>query len=353
MAGEINTSELNLFIAYCQSLSKASLIHEIQHGRLNLDQSLLGQNQIDDFALDCIADLFARDDRGDLFLIRRVFASMIDTPDFNTGKVVPTLRKLICSRVHQSLISLFSRVDKGGWKIWRNLSLVTKRHPHIHEFTYLTNCYFYFDEFDKERSTPQGLNPNGDTIPDEILDEWIRQSLKEHYGLPQSMATLFIKLAAHDEYQQFISRSQIYHHLKNHLNISYTDVETMESIGGSTSENDDFDVHPVTADTLSRLKSFIHHELSVRYLLKGKIESDLEAKYTQILELYFSDLLSDGYVEKLQQYLELTGCEPLMNGDWLNHRGRLEYLIKLGKKWLRTEMELTQFPMNPKMRVYN
>ncbi len=74
---EISISELNQFIAYCQALSKTSLIHEIRHGRLNLDQSLSNQNQLDDFALDCIADLFARDRDNDLFLLRRVFEHQI------------------------------------------------------------------------------------------------------------------------------------------------------------------------------------------------------------------------------------------------------------------------------------
>ena len=351
--GVVTTPELNLFISYCQAFSKTSLINEIQHGRLNLDQSLSSQHELDDFALDCIADLFARDENEDLFLLRRVFESKLEEFYSTPSSAVPTLRKLIASRVHQSLISLFSRIDQGGWKIWRNLSLVTKRHPDLHEFTYLTNCYLYYDASGGGFETPDKLNPEGKSIPDELISDWLQTSLKEHYGLPQVIANTFLKLQSHSEYSQFIARARLYNLLKEHLNISYLDVGEIEALASNTANPSTQDAVPNQTEVSIALTAYLKGELHAKYVCKGKIEEPLCQEYFAILELYFSDLLSDGFVEKLQQYLELTGTNHLMNGEWLNHRGRLEYLIKLGKNWLREQLDLGEFSTHSKMRVYN
>lgn len=351
MDRDISTRDLNLFIAYCQSFSKSSLIHEIQHGRLNLDQSLLSNTQIDDFSLDCIADLFARDDSGDLFLIRRVFESKVEEIKADEDSLIPILRKLVSSRVHQSLIALFSRVDKDGWKIWRNLSLVTKRNELIKEFSYLSNCYFYYDEFDRNDLVPDSLNPSGEAIPEEQLNDWIRSSLGINYGLPQTVVGVFERLATYPEYQQFISRSRLYNQLKSHLNIAYKDIEEIEAFASEMSDYESSDQHAVNTELCGELELFLKNELFVKYENKGKIDTQLSQNYFLILKLYFSDLTSDGYVDKLQQYLVLANLSELGEQDWLVHRGRLEYLIKLGKIWLRNTIHSQKFSTSNEVHV--
>ena len=352
LANQISTRDLNSFISYCQALSKTSLIHEIQHGRLNLDQSLSSQNQLDDFALDCIADLFARDNRGDLYLLRRVFEPKMVEIHKSPQSAIILLRKLISSRVHQSLISLFSRVDKGGWKIWRNLSLVTKRNPHIHEFSYLSTCYLYCDMHGKPSSVPDGLNPAGTMLPDELLSEWLQLNLKAHYGLPQAILGVFEKLNRENEYRQFIERGRLFHALKQHLNVSYIDIGEIESLGSWEAERRKGSSALTTQLLISQINSYISSELLSKYIQKGKIAPELSDQYFKILEIYFSDLISDGFVEKLQKYLKHTGNKDLMNREWLLHRGRLEYMIKLGKDWLRNEIKSDEISTQRKMRVY-
>lgn len=347
----ISIRDLNLFIAYCQALSKTTLIHQIQNGRLNLDQSLTSQFQLDDFALDCIADLFARNDRGEYFLIKRAFALRMDEIEESAQAAPVILRKLIASRVHQSLISLFSSVDQGGWKILRNLTLVPKRHPHIHEFSYLSNTFFFYSEIKQEQDVPGCLNPNGLEVSDEVLSDWLQTNLKEHYGMPQTIAGVFQNLSENSEYRQFLERGRLYHTLKTHLNLTYSDMGEMESLGGGVAIGLTNEVSVSPNELIHNVHQHLTTEIISTYVTKGKINSDLGRKYSKILELYFSDLISDGFVEKLQQYLSLTENQDLMNGEWLLHRGRLEYMIKLGKSWLQEQLKADEIPTKSDMRL--
>lgn len=350
---DISVHELNKFISYCQAISKTCVIYEIRHGRLNLDQALSSKDQLDSFALDCIADLFARDDENDLFLFRRVFEHHFSETDVTPEMTTIKLRTLISSRVHQALISLFSRVDHGGWNIWRNLSLVTTRNKDIQEFSYLTKCYYFFNDKSREGAAPESLSPNGEKVCDELLSDWLRISLKENKGMPRVILNVFQILKKHPEYQQFLERGRLYYFLKRELNISYTDgseIDTLTSQSGPGEEGNFFQSQGALAVSLKR---YVIEMLDARYIEKGKISEQLSQKYLNILELYFSDLISDGYVDKLQSYVETCQHQHLLNDEWLQHRARLEYLIRLGKKWLQENLNSDEFLRASQMNVYS
>ncbi len=351
-SGDFKTTDLNLFILHCQAYSKACLINEIQHGRLDLNHSMISRDQIDDFALDCIADLFARDDQAQLFLIKRFFEPQLQELTKAPERVIPVLRKLIASRVHQSLIALFSRVDQGGWKIWRNLSLVPKRQPLIQEFTFLERTYLYYNPEDERVDAPSDLNPQAPPIPDELLREYLQTCLKEAYGLPQALTTILKELREQQTYQQFLSRGHIYHLLKEILNINYSDVDEIDALmlpneALSYSEGDQGSLIPE-----GDVHFYLDQELQLRYIDKGKIDHELGKIYQDVLNLYFSDLLKDGFVERLPKYLLLVGQPELENHTWAIHRGRLEYMIKLGKSYIREMLESGQISNNSKMQLY-
>ena len=352
VSGDFTTSELNLFILYCQSFSKACLITEINHGRLDLNHSLIGQDQMDDFALDCIADLFARDTDAQLYLIKRFFEPQLEDLSKTPERVIPILRKLIASRVHQSLVALFSRIDQGGWKIWRNLSLASKRQPRIREFSHLGRVYMFYADEDENIQLPEGLNPQSKPIPDEVLLDWLQASLKNTYGLPQTVATILEDLRSQKTYQQFVSRGHVYYLLKELLNINSTEVEELDALVATDLSPVDSDIHNETFITVEDVHLYLHIELHCRYKDKGKINADVCESYHAILTLYFSDLINDGSVERLPKYLSLAGKTKLETGEWDIHRGRLEYMIKLGKSYIREILESHDIPSNSEMRVY-
>ena len=343
MEGDISTLHLNNFITSCQGLSKISLLHEIHCGRLDLNHSLINKNQIDEFAMDCIADLFAADNHGQLHLLQRFFEPHMEQLETTPKLIIPLLRKLITSRVRQSLISHFSKVDKGGWKIWRNLSLAPRRHAHIHEFTYLNSHFYYYSENKPVVDPPSNLNPAAEAIPEVLLDEWLRSSVREQSGMPQVLAHLLKQLQSNDDYQHFICKGQLYSILKGQLNVAYSDIEDMENI---FTQDTQIEFPRTTSEQMLPVEDimvYLENQIADKYTNKGKIDTGVSLEYMNILKLYFSDLLADGYAEKLPTYVDLTKSNSISNNQWLQHRGHLEYLIKMGKSWMKAYLKDSGF----------
>ena len=351
--GELHGSELKVFIIICRAFSKACILREIQQGRLDLDHSLVGNGQLDDFALDSIADLFARDELGDLIHFKRFFAPQLNNLTNSPERVIPILRKLIASRVHQSLVALFSRVDQGGWKIWRNLSLVATRHSAVHEFSYLGQVFLYYATESGQLRIPDDLNPQASAPPDQVLSEQLRAHMQSSYGLPQGIAAILQDLRTQFVYQHFLARGQLFQILKERLNINYIDVEEIDALSTPVSRSASLDTDIRAHIPLDRFIEYIQKTLQERYVDKGKIDVQLKHSYITILQLYFTDLLADGFVERLPEYLALSGASSLSDKDWLLHRGRLEYMIKLGRDHIRELLEQANFSRNSEMQVYS
>lgn len=347
----VELAELNWLIFYCQALSKSCLISEIQFGRLDLNHSLINQDQIDDFALDCIADLFARNDQEKYFLLIRFFEPQIDSLTQTPERILPVLRKLISSRVHQSLITHFSKVDQGGWKIWRNLNLATKRQPRLNEFTFLNQSYIFLDHHVNPENTQDRLNPRVNPIPDDQLSNLFLDCFKTVYGLPQILIKVLEEIRTHSDYQQFLSRSQVYKVLKDLLNINYMDVEEIDTLMSFETSPDETQQELSAGVKGSEIHRYVSDQLNARYLDKGKIDKTLFKSYYAVLKLYFSDLIEDGFTERLPKYLDTCGSKNLESDDWLLHRGRLEYIIKLGKSHIRELIKADDFSNNIEMRV--
>ena len=265
--------------------------------------------------------------------------------------MVNKLRKLISSRVHQSLISHFSSVDRGGWNIWRNLSLVSKRSSYIHEFQFMSEWNMYWDEPQLHKRVPQDLNPRGSVVSGEIMENWLGNCLKDHYGLPKAIEALFGVLHEHKEYQQFLPRSRIFHILKQYQNLSFTGLGEIEQAESSYPSPDTPEGDVTTDLIIDKLQTYVGDEIKTKYLDTGKIDASIFSDYAQILNAYFSDLLQDGFADKLKDYVDIQDADHLLDEDWLAHRGRLEYLIKLGKAWLRHKVRPAEFPNSRKMDV--
>ena len=135
------------------------------------------------------------------------------------------------------------------------------------------------------------------------------------------------------------------------MNITFADIEDFENLSPVSSDSLEDGFAEIYEPIIKQATDFIEKKLTDKYLDKGKICTILFEQYIRILTLYFSDLICDGHVERLQKYTVLTRTESLQEEDWLIHRGRLEYMIKLGKLWLRDKMNADEFSKEFNMRL--
>ncbi len=203
----------------------------------------------------------------------------------------------------------------------------------------------------KAENPPDSLNPCAEVIPDEILRSWLQDAINGHHGLPKVVRTVLVAIRTNPDYQHFISRGQLYNLLKQLTNISQLDVEDLENqLVSNTDTSSDSELTRYNIP-LTCLTDHLAETTLNKYLEKGKINASQSRHYQKLLNLYFSDLVSDGFVEKLPHYVELTGSQILMNGQWHIHRGRLEYLIKLGKSWLQSWISEQGFLKESQMKL--
>lgn len=109
---------------FALSRSMAIVLIRQKHQRDYLLQ-LAGLNE-HDFAVDCVAELFRRDERGSFLALRAYFGSL-DIANADDAAIAVYLRRLVSSAVNQGVSRAFNEVDPGLGKIIRNIKAATDR----------------------------------------------------------------------------------------------------------------------------------------------------------------------------------------------------------------------------------
>ena len=119
--GSQSPEQLNVVIRACLALASELLQRKCGSHRLSETLGLHG----DDLAYDCIADLFQRDERGRLLQLQAYFLG-VDLDQLSDAEVLIFLRKLVYSRVNQSLFRMYQEADPAFHKILRNIKLAVQ-----------------------------------------------------------------------------------------------------------------------------------------------------------------------------------------------------------------------------------
>ncbi len=113
---------VNDVVEYCQKIANVYLQWKIKKLRYVQD---FFQFSLNDIAVDCIADLFQRDENGTLVQIKAYFDS-IQIETASEEELTSHLRGLVFSRVNNSLFRLFNEADPSLGKILRNIKLAVQ-----------------------------------------------------------------------------------------------------------------------------------------------------------------------------------------------------------------------------------
>jgi hypothetical protein len=122
LAGTSLQQEQNKLVAVCHAISVAIVRRKVRDASYH--QQLLGL-KTSDLAYDCIADLFARNERGEFLYWQSYFAAY-PLHQLTDEEILAHLRRLIASRVHQALFHLYEDFDPSLGKILRNVKLAVQ-----------------------------------------------------------------------------------------------------------------------------------------------------------------------------------------------------------------------------------
>jgi hypothetical protein len=102
------------------SLTQAIAIMLLRHKRQTDFVAQLGGIRDTDLAMDCIADLFRRDERGSYVALKAYFGSL-SIAEADDAELAVHLRRLVSSAVNQGVFRVLGDIDPGLSKIIRNI----------------------------------------------------------------------------------------------------------------------------------------------------------------------------------------------------------------------------------------
>ncbi len=112
-------SDVRELIFICKKIALVFLRKKTSAGQLCRDFSPL---RLEDLALDCIADLFSRDEHGSLIQIRLYFEGL-PIENSSEEELLSHLRRLVFARTNQSIFRIYHEADPSLSKILRNLKI--------------------------------------------------------------------------------------------------------------------------------------------------------------------------------------------------------------------------------------
>ncbi len=331
---ELSRSEMNQFIRFCASFSAAYLVSRRSAGKLSAEYIGDDNTEIQKLAMDSIAELFGRDNQNNFYQLQEYYQPLELAIIQDANEALFMTRRLVVAHTKQSLAKRTALNDPAGAKIYRNLALVPQRDSRVKMHRFGDNEYFFKWDKSDQYSFPQDFHPNRPEVA------WDRGLLLLGEGksgsqivLPAYVLNFLDRLSQDSDHRHFISRSLLFKLLKQIIGFQTTTLSDYENLPASStsdgvSESDQ-------QEFLQHVKAFHRSEIDTRYGLKRKLSQSEVTVYCQILDQYFEDLLMDGSPRKLPDYRNESAFRDLEEVNWRLHRGRLEYIIKMGRKALQ------------------
>ncbi|MCF6238718.1 MAG: hypothetical protein L3J79_07900 [Candidatus Marinimicrobia bacterium] len=341
---------MNVYIRHCTAFATAYLFSRKSAGNLSAEYLEAGETRLQQLAMDSIAKLFARAEQGSFYKLKHYYEPLLGAIRANPDEALFMTRRLVIAHTKQSMARLFQGNDPSGYRIYRNLSLVHKRDPNINSCKYGAETYLFLWDQPGEAVFPDDLNPSQPEI------EWEAALLlhdQTHRGLdtlPAIVHGFLSELNQDPDVRHFICRKVLYKVLKESMGLITIPMEESHFIedGGHPGS---FEITQTDQKVYTdRIKIFLRQNIQQRFVAKSKLEKGAAEAYTGILDLYFEDLLMDGFAGKLPDYLARSAFRDMQPELWKVHRGRLEYLIKIGRIQLQSMYE-HDFPNQPEVPI--
>lgn len=347
-------SELTQFVNISQKIAISYLKYLEVIGRNIRPKKSEGINELEDVAIDCIAGLFVRNEKGELIQLQRYFGPRIGSDCLlDEMEVASMLRRLVVKKTKQELSRIFRERDPEGAKIIRNIKVAIRSSNELKSFKEMGREFIYVDtnghEIEAATFTEHiGLTTNSDnfkasrserlknTIPEKIL----YQHFLETYNPSDSVAAMIKKMldivAFLPEYQNYLGidivatmiRDVTFQHVREKLsndvdmNSPLSDLQTKE-------------IEQVN-ENIIRL---IHHKINQQYLKKKKIAPEKADVYCRAIVDFVNELTQGKEMDSNFRYLKRYIPSLTQQQYREEERSIFEYLVKITKKSLRKKLK--------------
>lgn len=331
--GVYTPQELNSFIDFSKKVSLSYLKYQMICGKAFVEEADL--HQIEDLALDCIADMFARNEHGEFFRIKTALSQYSEPLDDHI-KMLKFLRGIIIKKTIQDLSRIFRDRSPDSAKIIRNIRVCIHPLKLFSGFRLNRREYIY-----SKGMRESGLRKNKPPMPEELLRRSYLDVYKIKDEFPQIISKMLCIVEAGERYQNYLAIYTILHIVRD---LRIKSVEHHFSGMRTLTPADEFLLKQMDQARDRALRG-IEKKINDHYLRNRLLSGEQASIYLRAL----NDLLDDmTHSEKTKSHFkQLRFYIPQLTTERYRkeHRTIFEYLARWAVKFYRQElknlMELT------------
>lgn len=338
--GAYSQAELIQFITLMQKISLSFLKYqEITGKRISIVDSD-SHSELQDLALDCIADLFMTDGCGKLPHLERYYGSKLLVPEIDDTEMLILTRRLVVRKTKQELSRIFRERDPEGAKIVRNIKVAIRNSDIMASFREFGKDYVYLSA-NKNGNSHEGnawndeLRKNFPAIPEDFLES---EFLEVHHNadpITVSVRKLLTLIDEYKQYQNFLPIEVISRIIRNIRTERFRDSIIAHQTLFSPMEElqlKEIDEH------VNQVMEFVSEKINSQYITTGKISSEKAAIYQHALKDVLYDLLQrrngSSYFRHLKSYIPHLTQKQYREQE----RSVFEYLAKIAKREFRKKL---------------
>ena len=340
-AGTYCQTELVQFINLAQKISLGYLKYQEVIGKRISGQRLETEIELEDLAIDCIAELFSRDDHDSFVQLKKYFEpNFEENPNISEAEALILVRRLVVRKTKQELSRIFRERDPEGAKIVRNIKVAIRSSEILHvfkdmgkEFVFYTNGFQVNDVVDIENEDLiTYLRRTSPPIPEDVLQSRFVDIYSPNDSVSAAISKLLKTVHSINEYQNFLSVDIVVKFLRKVKFEAYKEkAKADEHVPTPVDNLESKEIESYIAVVMDS----IWNKIESQYLKTGKLEFGKADIYNKALRDVLYDLIqkkdNSSYFRNLKHYLpKLTQQEYRQQ-----ERSVFEYLAKVAKREFR------------------
>jgi hypothetical protein len=340
ISGEYTQAQLVQFINLAQKISLSYLKYQEVTGKRISGERVETEVELEDMAIDCIAELFSSDGSAIFPQLVRYYQSKFEENACMTDQDVLILtRRLVVRKTKQELSRIFRERDPEGAKIVRNIKVAIRSSEKLHAFRDMGKEYVFYknglhldNPADSVETVLQYLRKNNPPIPEDHLHSRFLNLYNPSDSVSASINKLLESIHSLQDYQNFLPIEKIVKLIRGVKFDAFRDNLRLDD--NVPTPLDHLESKEIES-FISLVMEIIWGKIETQYLRTGKLSYEKADIYNKALRDVLFDLIqkkdNSSYYRNLKYYLpELTQREYRQY-----ERSVFEYLAKVAKREFR------------------
>ena len=306
------------YVHICHRLSHAYLLHKIANGRLDPNFFAIS---IPDLALDCIAAMFRRNEKGEFVRIKNYF-SLFDVGSLSEDELLMRTRRLVFSSVNDELFRLYKDEDPSLGNVIRCIKSALKYIPEIFAERIDGEVWLYVE---KEKRNETYLP----VIPYELAFAMLSERFSFSMPVRRVIREFIDILKTQNRYRKRYPLTGLAYLIRS----LYTSVGSTEPMA---SYPDDGILESELLDLIKESSASVKNKMEQRYINRNKLPRKTYSGFFRAIEdiLEAQYVHNDGFDHSYFHFVKKHNTSISVNMYRNKHRSSFEYLVRLTREEL-------------------